>query len=177
MTSMPLSRLMIALGLLIVLAGLLSPSPIFRFTSMEPTKSAVVATVGSRPVTLREVEQTAALALYQADQQRSQLLHQALQRTIDTILLEAEASRKGLSVSQLLNEAAQSESIARLANLPAPVKRVSTVTKPDTQNPHSALPPEEEARIRQALLVSLRRQTEIHLALPVVEPPFLPVST
>ena len=36
---------------------------------------------------------------------------------------------------------------------------------------------QEESRVRQALLVSLRRQADVHLHLPGTEPPVLPVAT
>ena len=36
--------------------------------------------------------------------------------------------------------------------------------------------PQEHARLRQALLVALRRQATIHINLPAPEPPILPVS-
>lgn len=129
----------------------------------------VLASIGNRPITLGEVEQTVALPLYLLEAQRHQLLQQALQKLIDERLLQAEASRKGLSLPQLLDEASQSESIARLANLPMPVKRLSGQgSSPDVQ---------EQARIRQALLVSLRRQADIRIKLPDLKPPVLPVSS
>lgn len=80
----------------------------------------VVASIGTRSITLREVEQTVALPLYQADQQRSQLLHQALQQLIDEELLKTEASRKGATVSQLVADASQSEAIAGSRTFPPP---------------------------------------------------------
>jgi protein-disulfide isomerase len=178
MTTMPISRILIALGLLLLIAGLLSTQWQFRGNEPEPAKAAnpVVATMGTRLISLREVEQAAALPLYQADQHRNHLLHQALQQKIDEALLEAEATRKDVSVAQLLAEASQSESIARLANLPAPVKRLnprSTQDNPDQSAPYDL---QEQARIRQALLVSLRRKTDIRITLPSPEPPILPVS-
>ena len=129
----------------------------------------VLASIGNRPITLDEVEHTVILPLYLLETQRHQLLQQALQNLIDERLLQAEASRKGVSLPQLLDEASQSELIARLANLPMPVKRVSG------QGP--SLDVQEQARIRQALLVSLRRQTDIRIQLPELKPPVLPVST
>ncbi len=175
MTTIPTSRILIALGLF---AGLLSILWSFQAYEPEPTTSGnpVVATVGIRSITLREVEQAAALSLYQADQQRSQLLHQALQRKIEETLLATEASRKGVSVSQLLAEASQSESVARLANLPAPVKRLSRGTTQDSPSHGAAHDLQEQTRIRQALLVSLRRNTDIRITLPPQEPPILTVS-
>ena len=129
----------------------------------------VVASIGDRPITLDEVEHTVTLPLYLLETQRHQMLQQALQKLIDERLLQAEASRRGLSLSQLLDEASQSESIARLANLPVPIKRL---------NGHGSSPDvQEQARIRQALLVSLRRQTDIRIQMPEIKPPVLPVST
>jgi protein-disulfide isomerase len=178
MTTMPISRILVALALLVIFAGLFSASWPFRVYEPEPKKAAnpVVATVGARSITLHEVEQTVALPLYQVDLERNQLLAQALQRQIEEALLEAEATRKGVSILQLLAEAAQSESVARLANLPAPVKRLGSGTTQDNQDHPAPHDLQEQARIRQALLVSLRRQTDIRLALPPVEPPILQVT-
>ena len=81
-----------------------------------------------------------------------------------------------MTVSQLLADASQSESVARLANLPAPVKRLSPSTTQDSPSLGASHDPQEQARIRQALLVSLRRQTDIHITLPPPEPPILTVS-
>ena len=178
MTTIPTFRILIALGFLVLFAALYSIRWPFQAYEPQPTTSGnpVVATVGTDSITLREVEQAAALSLYQADQQRSQLLQQALQRKIEETLLAAEASRKGVSVSQLLAEASQSESIARFADLPGPVKRMSLGTAQDSPS-HGASPDlEEQARIRQALLVSLRRKTDIHITLPPTEPPILTIS-
>ncbi|HEV8326294.1 MAG TPA: thioredoxin domain-containing protein [Nitrospiraceae bacterium] len=178
MTTIPTSRILIALGLFVLFAGLYSIHWPFQAYEQKPTTSGsqVVATVGTVSITLREVEQVVALPLYQADQQRSQLLHQALQRKIEETLLTAEASRKGVSVSQLLAEASQSESVARLANLPGPVKQLSPDTIQDRPSPGASQDLQELARIRQALLVSLRRKADIHIALPPPEPPILTVS-
>jgi len=132
--------------------------------------------VGTRSITLREVERASALPFYQTDQQRSQLLHQALQRKIEETLLVAEASRKGVPVSQLLAEASPSESVARLATLPAPVKRLSPGAKQDSPHHGAAHDPQEQAGIRQALLASLRRKADIRITLPPLEPPILLVS-
>jgi protein-disulfide isomerase len=125
---------------------------------------------------LREVEQTVALPLYQAAQQRSQLLHQALQQLIDEELLKSEASRKGVTVSQLVAEASQSEAIARLANLPGPVKLLGPGKARGGVDLEAPRDPQEQARLRQALLVALRRQATISINLPAPEPPILPVS-
>jgi protein-disulfide isomerase len=131
----------------------------------------VVAIVDDRSITLREAEKAVALPLYLVETQRQQLLHQAIQRLIDEQLLEAEASRKGVSLPQLLEEASQSESIARLASLPASVKRLST----SGQQP--SLDAQEQARIRQALIVALRRKADVRLIVPSLEPPVLAVDT
>ncbi len=176
MTTTPTSRILIALGLLVLVAGLFSILWPFQAYEQKPTTSGnpVVATVGTRSINLREVEQAAALPLYEADQQRSQLLHQALQLKIEETLLAAEASRKGVSVSQLLDEASQSESVARLANLPGPVKRLSPGTTQDSPDRGTSHDLQEQARIRQALLVLLRRKTDIRITL---QPPELPILT
>lgn len=176
--TIPTSRILIALGFLVLFADLFRTLWPFQAYEPEPTKSGnpVVATVGTSSITLREVEQAAPLPLYQADQQRSQLLHQALQRKIEETLLEAEASRNGVSVSQFLAEASQSESVARLANFPAPVKRLNPGTTQDNPDHGASHDPQEQARIRQALLVPLCRKAGIRIDLPPQERPILLVN-
>src|SRR5215831_20934632 len=178
MTTMPISRILIVLGSLLLIGGLVITGWQFRSHDPEPSKPAnpIVASVGGRFITLHEVEQAAALPLYQADQHRSQLLHQALQQKIEEALLEAEASRKGVSVSQLLAEASQSETIAQLANLPAPVKRLKPGTTQDNPDHGSPQDLQVQDRIRQALLVSLRRKADIRITLESPVPPILPVN-
>jgi protein-disulfide isomerase len=178
MTSKPTARTLIALGFLILLAVILSTRWQFPRHKQDQVDSGntVVASIGTRSITLREVEQTVALPLYQADQQRSQLLHQALQQLIDEELLKTEASRKGVTVSQLLADASQSEAISRLANLPGPVKQLSPGKARSSMDLEAPRDPQEQARLRQALLVALRRQATIHINLPAPEPPILPVS-
>ena len=178
MDTIPTTRILTALGLLVLFAVFLGTRWQFPRHEQNPAESGnrVVATVGTGSITLREIEQTVALPLYQADQQRSQLLHQALQQLIDEELLKTEAVRKGVTVSQLLADASQSESIARLANLPAPVKQLSPGTTQDRPDRVASHDRQEQARIRQALLVSLRRKADIRVTLPAPEPPILPVS-
>jgi protein-disulfide isomerase len=173
---MSTGRILIALCLLTLFAGVVTARWQVQTSGPEPASgNQVVATVGNRSITLREVEQTAALSLYQVDLQRNQLLQQAAQNLINEELLAAEASRKGLSLSQLLDEASQSETIARLADLPAPVKRLTPV--PTQKNQGLSQDSQEQARIRQALLLSLRRKAGIRITLPAVEPPILAVTT
>ena len=157
--------------LIALVVGLTIASQPFKSPQPEPatSKDAVVATVGGRSITLREVENSVALPLYLLEGQRQQLLQQAMQQLIDERLLEGEAARRGVSLPQLLKEASESESIARLADLPAPIKRVSGEGSPPD--------PQEQARIRQALIVSLRRQADIRMMLPHVEPPIAAVDT
>src|SRR5262245_16793044 len=170
-------RILLAIFLVALVISLTTVGWQFRTSEPETAISddQPVATVGNRSITLREVKQAVALPLYVVEQQRNQLLQQATQYLIDGELLAAEASRKGISVAQLLEEASQSESIARLANLPAPVKRLSPGR--DTNGQGQALDPQEQARIRQALLVFLRRKADIRITLPNLEPPILAVST
>lgn len=178
MNTIPTTRIVTALGLLVLFTVFLGIRWQFPRHEQDPAESGnrVVASVGTRSITLREIEQTGALPLYQADQQRSQLLHQALQQLIDEELLKAEASRKGVTVSQLLADASQSESIARIANLPAPVKRIDRGKTQEGSDLDAPRDPQEQARLRQALLVALRRQATIHITLPEPEPPILSVS-
>ena len=178
MKSIPTIRSLTALGLVVLFAMILGIRWQLPWHGQNPAESGnrVVASVGTRSITLREIEQTVALPLYQADQQRSQLLHQALQRLIDEELLKTEASRKGVAVAQLLADASQSEAIARLANLPAPVKQLSPGKARSSVDPEAPRDPQEQARLRQALLVALRRQANIHINLPAPEPPILSVS-
>lgn len=172
------SRILIAFGCLLVITAIAGGQlkfPALTLTSNDSANS-IAATVGTRSITLREVEQAAALALYQADQHRHQLLQHMLQRMIDDELLAAEARQQHLTVAQLLAGASQTESIAKLANLPAPVRRLNTRDRLDSSHSASSQDLQEEARIRQALLVSLRRQTAIRISLHSPELPILPVS-
>ncbi|MDE3050948.1 MAG: DsbA family protein, partial [Nitrospirota bacterium] len=66
--------------------------------------------------------------------------------------------------------------IARLANLPAPVKQLSPGKARSSVDLETPRDPQEQARLRQALLVALRRQANIHINLPAPEPPILSVS-
>ena len=178
MTSKSAARIAIVLSFLILLAVILVPRLQFSQREQDTAESGnrIVASIGGRLITLREVEQTVALSLYQAEQQRSQLLHQALNKLIDEELLKTEASKKGVTVSQLVADSSQSEPIARLADLPAPVKQLTSGKARDSMNLESSRDPQGQARLRQALLVSLRRQANIHIDLPPPEPPVLPVS-
>ena len=178
MRTMPTTRIVTTLALLFLFAVFLGTLWQFPRHEQDPAESGnvVVASIGTHSITLREVEQTVALPLYQADQQRSQLLHQALQQLIDEELLKTEASRKGVTVSQLVADASQSESIARLADLPAPVKQLSPGKARGSVGLEVPRDPQEQARLRQALLVALRRPATIHINLPAPEPPILPVS-
>jgi len=172
------SRILFVLSCLIVIAaiwgGLLKPRPPAP-QSLDDGNS-VVAIVGKRSITQQEVVQASALSLYQLNQQRHHLMQRTLQRLIDEELLAAEAARKHMTVSQLLAEASQSESIARLADLPAPVKRLKAGDSTDGLDPNLSQGLKEEARIRQALLVSLRRQIDVRLLFRAPEPPILQVS-
>ena len=178
MKPIPTTRILTALGLVVLFAMIWGIRWQLPWHEQDPIESGtrVVASVGTRSITLHEIEQTVALPLYQADQQRSQLLHQALQQLIDEELLKAEASTKGVSVAQLLANASQSEAIARLANLPAPVRQLSPGKARSSVDLEATRDPQEQARIRQAVLVALRRQANIRINLPAPEPPILSVS-
>ena len=135
----------------------------------------VVATVGARSIPLAEVEQTVALSLYQLEEQRTKLLRESTQRLIEEELLAAEAARVGLTVPDLIERASESGTVAKLAGLPAPVRWAGQPS--EKQAPSSSVhTPEEASRIRQALLVHLRRNTTIHVNLPEPERPVLNVS-
>jgi protein-disulfide isomerase len=174
-SAMSTPRTLTAIVLLAMLAGT-SWQFLRHVQNPAESENMEVASIGTRSISLREVEQAVALSLYQVDQQRNQLLHHALQQLIDDELLKTEASRKGVTVSQLLIDASQSEAISRLANLPAPVRQLSsgkTRSSVDLEVPRD---PQEQVRLRQALLVALRRQATIRINLPAPEPPMLSVS-
>ena len=175
----PITLVVTGLIFLFLFAVILGTRWQFPWPERYPSESGnrVVASIVTRSITQHEIEQSVALAVYQADQQRSQLLHEALQHLIDEELLKTEASRKGVTVSQLVADASQSESIARLANLPAPVKRLNPRKAQSNVATEMSLDPQEQARLRRALLVALRRQATIHINLPPPEPPILQVST
>ena len=172
-----ISPLLMSLAFVIGLGGVFLAIWPYRASPPEAGISSdpIVATVGTRTITLQALERSLALPLYTADLKRQQLLQQGIQHKIDEELLAVEATKRDISVSQLLDEASQSESIARLANLPGPVKRLTPTPLRDGQ-PVTSPDPELQAKIRQALLVSLRRQTDIRITLPALEPPVLPVS-
>lgn len=138
----------------------------FSITAL-PTKhthssdSRVVATVGTRSITLLEVERNVALPLYQLDQQRSQLLLYSAEQLIDAELVRIETSRTGQTVEQLLAP-------------PSPIRS-------DAPHPTVYAKPlfEKEKVIsqrRQAIITALRRQTPIQLDLPQITEPILTVS-
>lgn len=175
---MPLYRTLCAFGVFIGVAlVIISVFGSVQTATSPDSKKVVVASVGGRQITLKELEQAAALSLYQADQQRNATLRKALQDMIDEELLMNEATRKGITVAQLLEDASRSRDIARLANLPAPVKRLNPDTTPASGNHGGAHDLQEQARIRQALLVSLRRQAHIRITLPDQAAPVLSVSS
>lgn len=164
-----------AFGLLMFVPRPFNSTFPFQQPSSTDMTTHVVATVGSRSFTLAEVEQAAALPLHQIDTQRTKLLHESLQRLIDEELLTAEAARLGMTVPVLLEQASQSETVAKLANLPTPVR----LAQQHTQEPTHAAPArtsDDMPRIRQALLVQLRRNTTIHVDLHKPDLPVLTVS-
>jgi protein-disulfide isomerase len=163
-------RLALVCFIAVLMVGLATTGWHFFAVTPAPPSDPVVATVGARSISLRDVEQRVPLPLYLLDTQRHQLLQGAVQDLIDETLLEGEAKRKGVSLSQLLEEASESESIARLADLPAPIKRMTS----KGQTP--SLDAQQRARLRQALIVSLRRQVDVRVTLPRVEPPVLDVT-
>jgi len=146
-----------------------------RPPSVSEVKSQVVATVGTRSITLADVEQAVALPLYQAEEQRMKLLNESIQHLIEEELLATEAARVGLTVPELLEKAGESEAVAKLAGLPGPVRRAKQPSQKETLSPPFQTS-EEVSRIRQALLVQLRRNTKIHVNLPRPELPVLHVS-
>jgi len=129
----------------------------------------VVATVGTRPITLAEVEQVVALSLYQLEEQRTKLLRESTQHLIEEELLAAEAARVGVTVSDLIERAGESETVAKLAGFPGPLR----LTGRSSPSPFIS---EEMSRVRQALLVQLRRNAKIHANLAQPELPVLDVS-
>ena len=146
-----------------------------RQPSTSEIKSQVVATVGTRTITLTDLEEAIALPLYQLEEQRAKLLYQSIWRLIDEELLTAEAARLGITVPTLIEKASESEAVAKLAGLPGPVRR----TTPLSQKQPAALSPQapdEVTRIRQALLIQLRRQINIQINLPRLNLPILNVS-
>lgn len=143
--------------------------------SVSETKSQVVAKVGTRTITIAEVEQALALPLYQLEEQRTKLLQESIQHLIDEELLAAEAARRGLDIPSLIEKASESEAVAKLAGLPGPLRRATPLSQKQL-SAHSSQAPEEVTRIRQALLVQLRRQINIQINLPRLNLPMVNVS-
>src|SRR5687767_14555640 len=137
-----ISHLLMSLALVIGLGGVFLAISSWRdfLPQRAISPDPVVATIGTRTITLQALERSLALPLYMADLQRQQLLQQGIQHSIDEELLTDEARKRHLSVSELLDEASQSESIARLANLPGPVKQVTPTPIRDRQPVTSADP-------------------------------------
>jgi len=165
------------------LAGLsiflfLSGSPSFikpRQLPVSETKAQVVATVGTRSITLAEVEQVIALPLYQAEEQRTKLLNESIRRLVDEELLAAESARIGITVPNLIKRARESDEIAKLAGLPGTARLANQPIQERTSSPPTYTP-EELSRIRQTLLVRLRRQAKIQVNLLRPELPVLNVD-
>ncbi len=161
------------LSILLFMAATFSSTVSLRQPSASETKTQVVATVGTRSITLAEVEQAVALPLYQMEEQRAKLLNESIQHLIEEELLATEAARVGITVPELIEKASESEAVAKLADLPGPVRRTKQPAQKQTLFPQ---PPEEVSRIRQALLVQLRRHSTIHVNLPRPELPVLNIS-
>jgi protein-disulfide isomerase len=157
--------LVLALLVIAMLTGVALYVERSKASPAQNSSDRIVATVGGTEITLRQVEGAVSVPLYLLDMQRQQLLLQAIQTQIDEELLKAEASRQGQTVPELIAHASESETIARLANYPAPVKRAN-----------GTLDSHEQARVRQALIVSLRRKADIHITLPTPTLPIVPVS-
>ncbi|MDH4083659.1 MAG: thioredoxin domain-containing protein [Nitrospira sp.] len=172
-----ITGIIVGIGGLILLLFTTAPFKLTipRQSSDSDIKTQVVATVGTRSITLMEVERAVALQLYQVEEQRAKLLNESTQRLIEEELLSAEAARIGVSVPELIERASQSEEIAKLAGLPAPVR----LAMQPSQKLTMSLPfqiPKDVSRIRQALLVQLHRKTKIHANLSQPERPVLNVS-
>ena len=162
------------LSIILFMTGLFSPT-IPRQSSVSETKVQVVALVGSRSITMAEVEQAVALQLYQAEEQRAKLLNESIHRLVEEELLSAEAARIGVTVPKLIERASESEEVAKLAGLQGPARRaVRSSQKPTMSLPFQA--PEEVSSIRRALLVQLRRKTKIQVNLFRPERPVMNVS-
>ena len=167
-----IAGIVVGIGALLFLLFIASIS---RHTTAKQQSSAsdrhtqVVATVGTRPITLTEVEQTVALSLYQLEEQRTKLLRESTQHLIEEELLAAEAARVGVTVSDLIERAGESETVAKLAGFPGPIR----LTGKSSPFPFVS---EEMLRVRRALLVQLRRKAEIHVSLSQPELPVLDVS-
>ncbi|MDF0675610.1 MAG: thioredoxin domain-containing protein [Nitrospira sp.] len=143
--------------------------------SVSETNSQVVATVGTRSITLAEVEQTVALPLYQVEEQRTKLLLESTQHLIEEELLATEAARVGITVPELIERANKSETVARVADLPRPIRQEGKSSQQHPPSP-ALLTSEEMSGVRRALLVQLRRNAEIRVNLPQPELPVLNVS-
>lgn len=163
------------LSLLLFMTVLFSPPVSLRQSSVSETKSQVVVTVGTHSITLAEVEQAVALPLYQVEEQRTKLLNESIQRLIEEELLAAEAARVGLTVPELIERASESEAVAKLTDLPGPVRLAKQPSQEQTLSPPFQTP-DEVSRIRQAVLVQLRRNTKIHVNLSRPQLPVLNVS-
>lgn len=164
------------LSILLFMVPTFSPTVPTRQPSITESKARVVATVGTRSITLAEVEQAVALPLYQVEEQRTKLLNESIQRLIEEELLAAEAARRSVTVPDLIERASESDEVTKLAGLPAPLSRTKQPFQKQTLSPPFQTP-EDVSRIRQALLVQLRRNTKIYVNLLQPQLPVLNVST
>jgi protein-disulfide isomerase len=164
-------------GLIMLLftAGHFSPTVPLQKLTISEAKTQVVATVGTRSFTLAEIERAVALPLHQVEEQRAKLLNESIQHLIEEELLATEAAREGLTVSELIERASESEAVAKLAGLPGPIRWTKRPPQEQTLLPHFQTS-KDLSRTRQALLVHLRRNTTIHIHLPQPELPVLDVS-
>lgn len=165
----------VGLSIFLFIATPFSPTSPPGETPDSGAKARTVASVGTRKITMAEVEQAVALPLYQLEERRTTLLNGSIQRLIDEELLAAEAARKGVTVPDLIKNARESEAVAKLSGLPGPVRRAAhpSQKQASTLSPQT---PEEVSRVRQALLVQLRRETTIQVNLPQPTLPLLKVS-
>jgi protein-disulfide isomerase len=159
------------LSILLVMVATFRPTGSLQRPPVSEANTRIVATVGTRSITLAEVEQGVALQLYQAEEQRAQLLNESIHRLVEEELLSAEAARIGVTVPELVERASESEKVAKLAGLPGPMRSSQKLTM---SLPFQA--PGEVSRIRHALLVELRRKTKIQVNLFQPERPVLNVS-
>lgn len=164
------------LSLLLFMTVPFRPTVPFQQPSASETKTQVVATVGTRSITLAEVEQAVALPLYQVEEQRTKLLLEATQHLIEEELLATEAARVGVTVPELIERANKSETVARVADLPRPIRQAGKSSQQHPPSP-SLLTSEEMLGVRRALLVQLRRNAEIRVNLSQPELPVLNVSS
>lgn len=119
-----------------------------------PEAAKIMARVDGVAITEAEVQRTAAQALHRLEVQRKEILADALRQEVESQLLEAEATRRGITLEALLEAEVES--------------RLATITEQDVldfaaqQGAAQQAPGDQPTEEIRALLKEERRQAAYH---------------